>query len=159
MLDRLRMLFDHAAWADDLALSALRSAGEGPDTTAARQLLAHILGAEHVWLRRLEGVKPEVAVWPELSLDQCARLAEANREGYRALLDRVDPEALSRPVHYTNSAGDQFDSRRDDILLHVALHGSYHRGQVAARIRSAGAQPNPTDYIAFVRGAPAATRR
>jgi uncharacterized damage-inducible protein DinB len=47
----------------------------------------------------------------------------------------------------------------DDILLHVALHGSYHRGQVALLVREAANKPAPTDYIGFVRGVPAATRQ
>ena len=44
----------------------------------------------------------------------------------------------------------------EDMLLQVVLHGCYHRGQVALVVRGAGAEPSPTDYIAFVRGAPAA---
>jgi len=33
----------------------------------------------------------------------------------------------------------------------VALHGSYHRGQVAAAVRAAGGEPVNTDYITYVR--------
>ena len=40
----------------------------------------------------------------------------------------------------------------------LLLHGAYHRGQIALLLREGGAEPAPTDYIAFVRGAPAATR-
>jgi uncharacterized damage-inducible protein DinB len=40
----------------------------------------------------------------------------------------------------------------------VALHGAYHRGQIAQLLRQNGAQPAATDYIGFVRGVPAATR-
>jgi uncharacterized damage-inducible protein DinB len=40
----------------------------------------------------------------------------------------------------------------------VALHGAYHRGQIAAALRGAGAVPEPTDFIAFARGSAAATR-
>jgi uncharacterized damage-inducible protein DinB len=61
-------------------------------------------------------------------------------------------------VHYRNSAGDEFDNAIEDILVHVAMHGSYHRGQITMLVRDAGAEPQPTDYIAFVRGAAAATR-
>ena len=45
---------------------------------------------------------------------------------------------------------------RSDILLHVCLHGAYHRGQVAVSMRSGGAEPAPTDFIAMRRGVPAA---
>jgi uncharacterized damage-inducible protein DinB len=64
---------------------------------------------------------------------------------------------LAREVPYVNSAGAAFVSRVDDILLHVVLHSAYHRGQVSLLMRRSGGTPKPTDYIAFARGAPAAT--
>ena len=93
-----------------------------------------------------------------ISLDDCARLARENRDALRAYVARLTSADLRRAVHYRNSAGDEFDNAIEDILVHVAMHGSYHRGQVSLLVRDAGAQPQPTDFIAFVRGAPAATR-
>ncbi len=152
----LHRLFEHMYWADDLALRAIRAAG--PEAVTSRAVFAHILGAEHVWLARLEGRPATVAVWPELSVDDCDRLASQLQQSYRQFLERLDDTALSSIVHYRNSAGTAFDSRIDDILMHVAVHGAYHRGQVALSLRQEGAGPNPTDYIAFIRGAPTATR-
>ncbi len=97
-------------------------------------------------------------MWPDLSLDECESLARATHAAFGAFVDRLDDAALERTVHYRNSAGAEFDSKISDILLHVVLHGSYHRGKVAAALRGANAEPAPTDYIGFVRGAPAATR-
>jgi uncharacterized damage-inducible protein DinB len=77
-------------------------------------------------------------------------------ERYMAKL--TDAE-LERVVHYANSAGKEFDSRVEDILTHVSLHGQNHRGQINAALRAAGAEPNAVDYIAFARGSPAATRQ
>jgi uncharacterized damage-inducible protein DinB len=159
LLDRLHVLFEHLAWADDQVIESLRAAPDLPDADAVRELLAHILGAEHVWLARINGKPAEVAVWPNLSLDQCADLARRNQAGYRWLLEQLRQGGAAESVRYTNSAGRELETRKDDILLHVALHGSYHRGQIAARLRTGGAEPSPTDYIAFVRGVPAATRR
>jgi len=93
-----------------------------------------------------------------LTLDQCDELAAENQAGFAQLLEALDEAALDQEIPYTNSAGLSFHSRRSDILLHVALHGCYHRGQVALLLRRAGNEPQPTDYIAFVRGAAAATR-
>jgi uncharacterized damage-inducible protein DinB len=98
-------------------------------------------------------------VWPALDLDACSTLAQANHAEFSALLASLDHSALEADVPYTNSAGIAFRTSRLDILLHVALHGCYHRGQVALTLREAGVEPAPTDYIAFARGAPAATRR
>ena len=156
MIDYLDKLFAHLAWADEHALQSLRDGGD--DVVQAHELLAHILGAELVWLSRIEGRRPEIAVWPDLTLDECAALARRVCTSYDRLLDGLDEAALARNVHYTNSAGLEFDSTVGDILLHVALHGAYHRGQIALLVRAGGSAPAPTDYIQFTPGAPAAPR-
>lgn len=148
-METLTRLFDHLTWADLRTLGALRSMREAPGQ--AIELLAHLLAAEHVWLRRIEQRAPDWEVWPKISLDDCERLAQANQEGYRALLARTANDALATPVHYTNSAGRAFTTALGDILLHVTHHGMYHRGQVAMLVRAAGGTPIATDYIVFVR--------
>ena len=156
MTEYFARLFEHMAWADAHVLQALRKA-DGASALAQSEL-AHVLGAEHVWLARLEGRTPSVAVWPELSPDECETLALETRAGFQRFVERLDDGALERTVHYRNSAGAEFDTKVSDILLHVALHGAYHRGKIAAALRAAGADPAATDYIGFVRGVPAATR-
>jgi uncharacterized damage-inducible protein DinB len=156
MKEHLRRLFDHMAWADAKAIGALRKSRGA--TELAQSELSHILGVEHVWLTRLEQRPATVAVWPTLTVDDCEKLAKQNRAEFLEFLDQQDAESLERTVHYRNSAGAEFDTKISDILLHVALHGSYHRGKVAAALRTCGAEPAPTDYISFVRGVPAATR-
>ena len=141
-------------WADARVLESLRQ----PDVPArALQLYAHVLGAEHVWLTRLEQRERAMPVWPSLTLEQCETVARDNARGFRAYVDGLTSDDLQRTVHYRNSAGLEFDSGIEEILLHVAMHGSYHRGQVSLLVRDAGAEPAPSDYIAFVRGVPAAT--
>lgn len=157
MLDYLRRLYDHLSWADEAAVGALRAA-EAPPARAV-EILAHVLGAEEVWLSRLEQRAARLAVWPELTPEGCAGAALDLRNAFGRYLDALSPRDLDRYVPYTNSAGQSFQSTRWDILMHVAMHGSYHRGQVMLLLRSAGHEPAPTDYIAFVRGVPAATRR
>ena len=152
----LRML-GHQAWADRRALAAIEQANGQVDT--ALKLLGHILGAEHVWLRRLTASPAAVAVWPDLSLAQCRELAGANELGFREFLFGLDPAGLRRVVAYRNSAGEDLMTEVGDILSHVFLHGAYHRGQVAQLLRLAEQEPAPTDYIAFVRGTRAAQRR
>lgn len=154
-MNHIRRLLDHLEWADERVLESLRQ----PDLPQrAVDLYAHVLGVEDRWLSRLEQRVPAVAVWPVLTLDECERLARDNRRAYRAYVDGLTSAQLQQTIHYVNSAGQEFDGLVEDILLHVAMHGSYHRGQVTLLVRDAGAQPAPTDYIAFVRGVPAATR-
>lgn len=158
-MTHLVRLLAHDAWADVHALAALRRAqDQGHDISRALGLLAHVVAAESIWLARIEQRTAPVTVWPTLSLDQCEQLARETHAGLLALGDTLREGETSRVVRYRNSAGTTFESSVDDMLLHVALHGAYHRGQIALLLRDAGAEPSATDYIAFVRGAPAAPR-
>lgn len=153
MHSTITKLWAHLAWADGILLDALR-AGSVPE--AAVREYAHILGAEEVWLARLEQRPSRTPVWPDLPLDQVESLAVTLRQDYRRFLERLDDRALDRVVAYTNTAGKAFENSVQDILLHVALHGQYHRGKVNLILRQGGHPPAPTDYIAYIRGAPAA---
>jgi len=153
----LSRLIAHLAWADDLVLAGLRSA-TNPDPTCL-ELFAHVLASEHVWLARLQGEAPTHPVWPALSLEQCAALVQANQRALTAYVAALTSADRTRGIAYVNSAGRAFTSSVEDILLHVVLHGAYHRGQIAWALRRGGSVPMATDYIAFVRGAPAATRQ
>jgi uncharacterized damage-inducible protein DinB len=156
-VQHLSKLVSHLAWADDRVLAALRSATAADP--ACLELFAHVLAAEHVWLARLKGATPHHPVWPALALEQCAGLVQANQRELAAVVAGLTPADLPRAITYVNSAGQTFTSSLEDILLHVCLHGAYHRGQIAWSLRRGGGVPMPTDYIAFVRGAPAATRQ
>jgi uncharacterized damage-inducible protein DinB len=156
MATYLNRLLGHMGWADQSVLSALHQAGESPPECL--QLFAHLLGAEAVWLARLRQQPPAVAVWPELSLDECGALARTNRDGYGRFINALNDADLPRGIPYRNSAGRDFVSSIEDILLQVFLHGTYHRGQIASAMRRGGSIPAPTDYIGFIRGVPAATR-
>lgn len=150
-------LFDHMEWADRRALESLRAMANPP--FKAVELIAHVVGAERTWLSRIESVQSPIAVWPELTLDEAEDVLKENVEGFKRVLSATTDAGLQRPITYRTSAGDQFTSTVEDMLTQVATHGAYHRGQIAARVRAAGGIPNPTDYIAYIRGAPAATRQ
>ena len=157
LLEQIHRLFEHAAWADALVAQAIESQDNVADDTV--ELFAHVLGAEEVWLSRLEQRQSTLAVWPKLARGQLAQTAAAVAQSYRTYLACLTPDALPTEVPYKNSIGQAFRTPISEILMHVAMHGSYHRGQVALRMRRDGATPAPTDYIAFIRGVPAATRQ
>ena len=147
MRDLLAELYEHNWWAHDALLGELRR--QAPDSDTLR-LFAHIVAAEHLWLSRIDMMKPRVAVWPALSLDEIAALESENRRRIRELMRRPD-DARAQSVRYRNSAGNEFDNSVGDILTHVAMHGHYHRGQIARAMRAAGREPVYTDFIGFVR--------
>ena len=78
--------------------------------------------------------------------------------GYSAFLATLSDDDIDRSVTYTTSDGRVFTNSVGDILAQVALHGQYHRGKMNLLLRQAESEPAPVDFIAFVRGAPAATQ-
>lgn len=148
-LDHLRRLVEHLDWADLQVLGALREARNA--APASFRLYSHVLGAEHTWLARISGRDPGVAVWPDLSLDECETLARENAAELRRVVGAMMPDDRAKPIVYRNTAGKEFTTALEDILLHVCLHGAYHRGQIAAVVREGGDEPRATDYIVFAR--------
>lgn len=136
----LTRLFRYDDWANHEEVARLR---QRPDTAALR-ILGHIIGAEWLWYARLRGEEPRVAVWPELSPDDCLRSLDLLGSFWTEYLADA---SLDSAIAYVNSKGESRKSRVDDVLMHVVLHGSYHRGQIAIVLRAGGEDPPYTDYI------------
>ena len=137
------------AWADQQVLAALRAC---PAAQAeALPLLAHLLAAEHIWLSRLTHREASHPVWPQLTLAECANLAQENAAGYLALVGRLSASDLGAVLRYRNTKGEEFVTPVIDILTHVVIHGAYHRGQIAKALGRAGTPAVNTDYITFAR--------
>jgi uncharacterized damage-inducible protein DinB len=150
----LARMLDHLIWADERTARALASLPT-PDADAIKRY-AHILGAEAVWLERVTGTSATVTPWPEMDLAACSELARRNHAALRTLLHDLTPTTLTREVRYTNTKGASFSNSVEEVLHHVAMHGMYHRGQVAMRVRELGGTPLATDFIAYVREVQAA---
>ena len=149
-----RQLFQHMAWADNQVLQLLDRAPAARNPSVLR-LFSHVIAAERVWLLRLrEEDSASQAIWPELTLEEINEMAAANASGYARFLAEVLGEKLTTEVVYTNSQGVPFRTPVSEILTHVAMHGSYHRGQIATAVRASGGEPVNTDFIRFVRETP-----
>ena len=90
-------------------------------------------------------------VWPEFTVEECRHLATDQSQRWRHYLETSSEADLAKSVSYRNSKGETWRSRKDDILMHVVMHSAYHRGQIAADMRSAGLIPAYTDFIHSVR--------
>jgi len=149
----LLRLSEHTAWANARTAASLLALPTPP--AAALRLFAHIVSTESLYYRRVRGDDPfPQEFWPALSLHEAAvRGAESGRLLAVFVRER-DEEALRRPVRYRDSHGAAYETPIHEMLVHVALHGEHHRGQIAALVRTAGGEPAVTDLIAFVRAHP-----
>ena len=147
----LHRLFAHLEWADQKVLGLFRELPEIGDRP--RQLFSHVLMAERIWMKRLRAEDPtELKVWPTLSLAELGQLANANHAAFRVFLEHiVETGGFDEIVAYQTFSGEPFEHRVADILTHVALHGAYHRGQIAAALRTDGQEVVDTDFIEYLK--------
>ncbi len=146
-LDRL---YRHLAWADGRVLDALEAQENPPE--GALKLMAHVAVAEHLWLARIEGWDTgNLGPWTPLSPEACRSLSARTLAGFAELVAGATPERLAARVAYRNTRGEAFETPLGDLLLHVALHGAHHRGQIAALLRGGGLPVPVTDFVIFSR--------
>ncbi|MEM1116542.1 MAG: DinB family protein [Bacteroidota bacterium] len=144
----LRRRFRYHQWATQTLIEAAAQT----DASEVRRPLGHALIADRVWLLRLRSEPTEgTALWPDLEIEGCRALARRNADGYTAALDTLSEADLDATVAYQNSSGRTYATAIRDVLDHVLLHASHHRGQVNAALRAAGADPPWVDFIAWVR--------
>jgi uncharacterized damage-inducible protein DinB len=149
MLEHFRRLFSFDDWANREIVGAVEKSDSPPERSLS--FLAHIFAAERLWLERLKQVPQSVAVWPEPSLASFKREAAELPQLWNEYLKGRQDRGLEEKIRYKNSKGEAFDSRIEDILMHVIMHSVYHRGQIAADMRQAGYAPAYTDFIHGVR--------
>ncbi|MEL7167711.1 MAG: DinB family protein [Bacteroidota bacterium] len=140
-------LFAYDSDANQRLLDVLCEAEVGD---APRLVFAHLVTAKQVWHARLSAAPWTSPIWPDLDWDACAGLIAANRADFAVYFSELG-EDLNGSVAYHNSQGQRFETSRRDILTHLLLHGSYHRGQLARTLREAGLDAPNTDFITFVR--------
>ena len=85
-----------------------------------------------------------------LALDALARKWREVEAGQDAFIATLTQERLAEPLSYVAFSGDSFTRRLGDALLHLANHGTYHRGQVATLMRQLGRKAASTDYLRFL---------
>ena len=136
--------FTYDDWANRETLASLRA--PAPPASLVKTM-AHIVAAESLWLTRVRNEPPALPVWPDMSLVQLEPHLASLARGWQGFLTGLAASDLSRPIAYKNSQGEEWVSALSDVMAHVVLHSSYHRGQIASGLRAGGHAPAYTDYI------------
>jgi uncharacterized damage-inducible protein DinB len=150
-------------WANRLLVDVLLSL---PDEVVEKNLKGsfgslrataeHIWVAEHIWLQRLlmaEKVGPPNENLPS-NFETVCRAWLTCSEALHHFTEKIfDDRGLLHEFHYYNIAGEQQKSSVWECLLHVANHGSFHRGQLVNYLRQSGVKTIPsTDFMAYCSG-------
>ena len=163
-VDTLADLYRHMEWADASVWTSVLASEGGRTDTKLREYIYHLHVVQRAFLRAWRG-EPRETPYPtfndarSLMLWGCGYYVEAF-----AHLTALSEEELSepRPVPWAEMVERRLGrtpgmTTLGETALQVALHTTYHRGQINARLRDVGGEPPLVDYIAWVwLGRPAA---
>ncbi len=150
-----RALLGHAEWADALVWESVLTCGQEDAELRARLHHLHMVQWAYLHIWRSETVKPR-----ELGTFSTMPAIRAwAREFYRELpayLAGVSGEGLTRVVRFpwadrlVQRFGQAQPATWSESVLQVAMHSTYHRGQVAKRLRELDVEAPLSDFIAWI---------
>jgi len=113
--------------------------------------LAHTVGAERLWLERLNGHSPnrlyDVQDYPKLnSLIEQRMQIQKKWESYLSYLTQ---EQAQSQIAYQATEGATRQNKIADIIQHVANHSTEHRSQLTPILFKLGVATDPLDYIYY----------
>ncbi len=143
-----RRLFDAAAALGEDA--AGREVGKQFSFPTVTRMLAHIYGADWVWLMRWKGTSPTKLPGGEIeSLAALREKWDAVEREQHAFVESLAPADLGRIVDYRNLEGKPFRLPLGPLLQHVANHATHHRSEVATMLTMISGSPPSTDLVTY----------
>ena len=161
MKDDFASLYAYNRWADRRVLDACRkltheqyTAEPVPGWSSVRSSLFHIGVATDGWLCRLAG-EDTTQTTPNPTEEEYPTVADVERlldHAYRtfeSLVPKLTPDWLTAPQTFSRR-GRTAVLPPWAVLRHVVNHGTYHRGQVASKLKRLGVEPPMPDFAWWV---------
>ena len=149
-IEHLRDLFTYDDWANRRLIVALKQTS----SDKSRRVLDHVLITKREYFERLYGKDSSgFDFWPDLSVEDCSALNKDLAETYERLLSKFEDEGLGLTARYKTSEGVSYENTFRELLTHVLLHSSIHRGNIILKLREEGFEPPKIDYVIYLREA------
>jgi uncharacterized damage-inducible protein DinB len=158
MQDDVVALFAFDRWANAKVFDACRKltaeqfvAEPVPGWSSVRSTIYHIALATEFNLRTLAS-DPDDRIPAEADLatvDDVAQLLERAYCRFEELRPTLTPERLNTVLTF-RAVGRTFTLPRWAILRHIVNHSSYHRGQIASKLKRFGIEQSITDFFWWV---------
>lgn len=155
MQDDIVTLFAYDRWANSKLFDACRRltaeqyvAEPVPGWSSVRSTIYHIAMATEFNLRALaSNTDDRIPAEADLiTVDDTARLLERAYQRFEELRPTLTPERLNTLLTL-HAIGRSFTLPRWAILRHIVNHASYHRGQIASKLKRFGIEPPNTDFF------------
>ncbi|MDP4169054.1 MAG: DinB family protein [Bacillota bacterium] len=113
-----------------------------------KETAEHLYIVDTLWFDRIRGIEADQT---NVSFESAKKALKETKELQQRLIDYLKSEDLTRIGTYKNSIGTIFENTVEEICIHLANHGTYHRGNITAMLWSMGYKSTSTDYIYFLR--------
>ena len=151
----------YKAWADRLLFQTVAGLPEAALTASQPiifgsllRTLHHVYAMDTVWRAHLLG---ETHGFTSRNPDTCPAFAAlraaqaAIDDWYPGYAESLSDAACDEVIAFTFIGGGDGRMRREDMLLHVVNHATYHRGHVASMLYQLAVPPPTTDFPVFLR--------
>ena len=146
-------LIRYQSWADAQFCTALAHLGAERDDAAYQRglsLLDHIQVVARIFAAHLVGEPHGLTCDrsdPTPAIQPLREAMARTHAWYLAYVATLRPEVLGERIAFTFTDGDRASMTREEILMHVVIHGAVHRGELGALLGQIGA-PLPWDTFA-----------
>jgi uncharacterized damage-inducible protein DinB len=152
-------LYDYSRWANGQVLETAAAlthkqllAAGGVGYGSVRDILAHTLATQWLWLSRWQGNSPR-SMWPAGDFPDLATLGRRWEEVERAtatFLNDLTSERLAGDLTYAATSGAARTQPLWQLMLHQANHATQHRSEAAYLLTQAGHSPGDLDLLAYL---------
>lgn len=114
------------------------------ETSIMLRILDHIHAVDRIFQHHLLGSPHDFTAARSQEVPAFQTLADGTRDvddWYAAYVRRLSPEDFQQPIDFVFTSGKPARMTRGEIMLHVCLHGSYHRGNAGAVLQLKGLAP------------------
>jgi uncharacterized damage-inducible protein DinB len=147
--DYFMHLFKYNDWATRATANSLKDIEKQDERLT--ELLSHIVAAQKRWLNRALKREILVGLWDKHTVQECISRSISVTAEWVTLLESFTDKDLDKRIEYTNTKGEKYLNTVRDIITHVINHSTYHRAQIAQKVRALGGKPAVTDYIVYQR--------
>jgi len=158
-LELIRGLYDYNEWANNHVLDGTSrlteeefSGKQGASFESVEGNLAHVMGAQVVWLERwIGGMNPRSVLEFQKTrgLSAIRDAFAQSHEGLRAFVYSLTDDRLDETLAYKDSAGRPHERIMWQLMAHVANHGTHHRAETAMAMAALGKPMRELDYVFF----------
>jgi uncharacterized damage-inducible protein DinB len=125
------------------------------ETSIMLRILDHIHVVDRIFQQHLQGLPHSFQAPRSEKIPQLQALANSSKEvddWYASYVDSLTQNDLEQPIDFVFTSGKPARMRRGEIILHVCLHGTYHRGNAGAVLQLKGVNPSRdsiTDFLEY----------